>query len=147
MRRYTRLIFPLFLSLAVAGCAPSRGAADKKLAAACEAAVKVTFSGTADQISNAKASFSFEKSHDGRQLRVVALSVKHSHDGGTPEDKTYTCAYAENWTFFSYLPEFYNLERDGQKYGNFDGMLLGDMLTMTKIVEASSKVLHGNSPF
>ncbi len=52
---------------------------------------------------------------------VVTLKAQYIYGDSQPYDKTYTCSYTEEWSPFSYLPEFYNLQRDDQKYGNVNG--------------------------
>lgn len=136
------LFLPLLLSLGLTGCAPSRGAADSKLAVACEASIKAVFTDPKEHIEVEKASFSFVKSYDGLKLRTVTLNAKYTYGDSQPDDKTYTCAYSEEWSLISWLPEFYNLEKDTDKYGNFNGSILGDPAVLAKISEANEKILH-----
>lgn len=138
MRRYMFLLLPLLLT----ACAPTREDADKKLAIACQAAIKETFSDPKDHIEVQKVSFSSDKSYEGARLRIVTLKAQYTYGDSPPFDKTYLCAYTEEWSLFSYLPEFYNLQRDDQKYGNFDGAITGDTNTLMKINDATQKALN-----
>jgi len=143
MRRFLLLIPLVFLPLIfLGGCAPSRDTADSKLAAACVAEVKASFADEKENVTAKDSSFAFQKAYDGARLRVVTLKADYTYGTGDPEHKTYTCAYAEEWSLFSWLPEFYNLQRDNDKFGNFGGTLQGDPAILTRISDASDKALH-----
>jgi hypothetical protein len=138
MRRWLLLLPLLFLS----ACAPSRDTADSKLAAACAAGVKATFTDEKENITAKDFSFAFQKAYDGSRLRIVTLKADYTYGTSDPEPKTYTCAYAEEWSLFSWLPEFYNLQRDNDKFGNFGGAIVGDPVILAKISDVSDKALH-----
>jgi hypothetical protein len=142
MRRPLFMISALLLCLSLTACVPSRGDADRKLAVACQAAIKATFTDPKDNIAVQTASFDFQKSYDGAKLRVVTLKAKYTYGDSEPDDKTYTCSYTEEWSLFSYLPEFYNLQRDDQTYGNVNGEIMGDTNTLIKINDALQKTLN-----
>jgi hypothetical protein len=132
-------LMPLLLLTA---CAPSRDDADKKLGSACEASVKASFTDPKENITAKNASYSFEKSHEDARLRVVTLTAGYTYGDSFPDEKTYTCTYHETWSLFSWLPEFHNLQRGDEKFGNFDGTLHGDTLILAKITGANAKALH-----
>jgi hypothetical protein len=136
------LFLSLLLPLGLTGCAPSRAAADSKLAVACEASIKAVFADPKENIEVEKATFKFVKSYEDLKLRVVTLKAKYTYGDSQPDDKTYTCSYAEDWSLISWLPQFYNLEKEGDKYGNFNGSILGDPAVLIKINEANTKVLN-----
>jgi hypothetical protein len=140
MRRYLFLLLPLLLSLTA--CVPSREEADGKLAIACQASVKATFSDPKENITVQKASYAFQQSYDGAKLRVVTLNAQYIYGDAAPDDKVYTCSYTEAWSLFAYLPEFYNLQKDTDKFGNFNGSVVGDTTILMKITEANDKVLQ-----
>jgi hypothetical protein len=135
------LMLLLFLSLGVTACVPSREQADRKLSVACTSSITATFTDPKDHMDVQKAYYGFEKSYDGAKLRVVTLKAKYTYGNSPPEDKTYICTYTEEWSLFSYLPEFYNLQRDDLKYGNFEGLITGDTNTLIKINDATQKAL------
>ncbi len=136
--RYLFLLLPLLLLTA---CVPSREEADGKLAIACQAAVKATFADPKESITVKKASYAFQQSYDGAKLRVVTLNAQYIY-GDSSDDKTYTCSYTEAWSLFAYLPEFYNMQKDEQQFGNVNGTIIGDTNVLLKITEADEKVLH-----
>ena len=141
MHRYSfRLIF-LLLSLGLTACAPSRQEADSKLAAACGDSIKATFQDPKEHITIQNASFSFEKSYDDVRLRAVTLQAQYTYGDSEPEKKTYLCRYNEEWSLFSYLPEFYNLERDDVKFGNYGGTIAGDTNVLLQITQSNQKIL------
>jgi hypothetical protein len=127
------------LSMMLTGCGPSRKAADQKLSGACLAAVKA-ISDSGDTIELQNATFGSEKQGD-IDLRTVVLDAQFSHDRGIISEKTYTCTFEEHSGVFGYKPEFYSMEKDGQKYGNFDGTIQGDLDTMTRINNAVTTAL------
>jgi len=137
MRRFL-LLLPLLLLTA---CVPSREEADSKLADACQAEIKATLDAK-ESITVGKASYAFAKSYDGAGLRVVTLDAKYTSGDNEPENKTYTCSYTEEWSFFSYLPEFYNLQKGDEKFGNVNGTITGDTNILVKINDATENVLH-----
>jgi hypothetical protein len=141
MRHRPFLMLLLFLSLGVTACVPSREQADRKLSIACENSIMATFTDPKDHIEVQKSDYGFDKSYDGAKLRVVTLKAKYTYGDSTPADKTYICTYAEEWSLFGYLPEFYNLQRDDLKYGNVDGVITGDTNTLIKINDATQKAL------
>ncbi len=143
MRHYLYLLFFItFLPLILTACAPTREDADSKLAAACEASIKDTFTDPKNHIAVQNASFSFKKSSEDLRLRVVTLKAKYNYGNSEPDDKTYVCAYTEEWSLFSWLPEFYNLQNDDDKYGNFDGNILGDPTVLLKIATDMQDILN-----
>ena len=139
MRRYLFLMLPLLL---LAACAPPRNAADSKLAVACEASVKAVFKDPKENISIKHASYASQKAYDGVKLRVVTLEAAYTYGTGEPETKTYICSYTEEWTPFSWLPEFYSLQMGEEKFGNINGSVLGETDVLLKITEANHKALH-----
>lgn len=139
MRR-SFILLPFLLLLAA--CAPSRGDADMKLGAACVNAINATYTDSKDHFELQKTSFAFEKSYDGLRLRAVTLKGEYTYGASQPEEKTYTCRFTEEWSLFSYLPEFYNLERDNEKAGNFMGTVSGDTQLLLKITEEVQKALR-----
>lgn len=136
--RYLFLI-PLFLLTA---CAPSRDAADSKLAGACVAAVKATFADPKENITVKNASYASQKAYDGSRLRAITLTAAYTYGDSEPEDKTYICTYTEEWSLFSWLPEFYSLQKGEDKFGNFNGNVTGDPGVLAKINAASDKALR-----
>ncbi|MFH1158605.1 MAG: hypothetical protein V1721_06960 [Pseudomonadota bacterium] len=142
MSRYFILMTALFLSLAATSCAPSRERADKKLAAACEGSIRSLYEQN-DRIDIRKTSFLSGKGHGDVSLRIVKLDADFARNGGIVQEKTWTCSYKEQWSLFGYMPEFYNLEKDGARYGNFDGKIVGDFADLMKINAATEKSLGG----
>ena len=138
--RYFFLV-PLLLLTA---CAPSRNAADTKLAAACLASVKASFADDKENVTPKSATYSSDKAYDGSRLRVVTLKAAYTYGASEPEDKTYICTYTEEWSLFSWLPEFYYLQKDTEKIGNVNGTVTGDPEVIAKITEANDRVLHTN---
>ena len=141
MRYYMPLLL-MFASFTLASCAPSRERADIMLAVACEASVKATFTDPKDHIEVKKATFAPQKAYDGARLRVVTLKAQYTYGESQPDDKTYTCAYTEEWSLLSYLPEFYNMQKGDEQYGNFNGTIVGDTAVLMKINDANQKSLH-----
>lgn len=141
MRKFL-IVMTVFLASAIAAsCTPSRDAADKKLATACLGSVQA-LSGPEDLIDVQTTAFKSEKNQDGASLRTVRMHVNFVKDHGAIQEKDYTCAYKEQWTFFAYMAEFYSLEKDSDKYGNFDGHILGDVTDLMKINQATEKALY-----
>jgi hypothetical protein len=138
MRRYLFLL----LIIGLTACVPSREQADSKLAIACQAAVKATFADPKESIAVKSASYSSTKSYDSAKLRVVTLQAQYTYGDSQPDDKTYTCSYTEEWSLFSYLPEFYNMQMGDQKYGNFNGLITGDTSILLKINDAMQQSLN-----
>ena len=88
------------------------------------------------------ASYASQKTYDGVKLRVVTLEAAYTYGASEPETKTYTCSYTEEWTPFSWLPEFYSLQKGEEKFGNIDGAVIGETDVLLKITEANNKVLR-----
>ncbi|MCK5554981.1 MAG: hypothetical protein KAI76_01975 [Alphaproteobacteria bacterium] len=141
MSRYFILITFMILSLTATSCAPSREVADKKLASACEGSIKILYEQN-DRIDIQKTSFMSEKGHDNVSLRIVKLDANFVRYCGTVQKKTWTCSYKEQWSIFGYMPEFYNLEKDDARYGNFDGKIVGDFEALMKINIATEEALY-----
>lgn len=141
MRRHFFLMTVLFCLLAVAACKPDRKQTDLKLAAGCQDSIRA-LSEPVDQIDFKKSSFKSEKSHDGLLLRTVTLDAHFIHDHGMMVEKTYTCTYNEVSDLFGYKAEFYRLEKDGNKYGNYNGQALGELEDLLKINHSLEATLH-----
>jgi len=141
MSRYFILMTFMILSLTAISCAPSREVADKKLAVACEGSIKALYEKN-DRIDIQKTSFISKKGYDNVSLRIVKLDAKFIRYGGIIQEKTWTCSYKEQWSIFGYMPEFYSLEKDGARYGNFDGKIVGDFEALMKINMETEKVLY-----
>ena len=147
MKKFLILFSVFSFSLTVAACVPSRVDEDKKLMQACQESVKAV-ADAADQFDFKKSSFKSGKGQAGVDLRIVSLTAVVIHDHGAEMEETPTCSYKEEWGLMNYRAEFYNLERNGAQYGNFDGHALGDPAALVKITEANDKVLSAEeSPF
>ncbi|MCK4945265.1 MAG: hypothetical protein KAS59_03275 [Alphaproteobacteria bacterium] len=141
MSRYFILITFMILLLTATSCAPSREVADKKLASACEGSIKILYEQN-DKIDIQKTSFLSRKGHDNVSLRIVKLDANFVRSDGIIQEKTWTCSYKEQWSIFGYMPEFYSLEKDGMRYGNFDGKIVGDFEALMKINIATEEALY-----
>lgn len=141
MSRYFILITFMILLLTATSCAPSREVADKKLASACEGSIKILYEQN-DKIDIQKTSFLSRKGHDNVSLRIVKLDANFVRSDGIIQEKTWTCSYKEQWSIFGYMPEFYSLEKDGMRYGNFDGKIVGDFEALMKINIETEKALY-----
>ncbi len=141
MSRYFILITFMILSLTATSCVPSREVADKKLASACEGSIKILYEQN-DKIDIQKTSFLSRKGHDNVSLRIVKLDANFVRSDGIIQEKTWTCSYKEQWSIFGYMPEFYSLEKDGMRYGNFDGKIVGDFEALMKINIETEKALY-----
>ena len=138
MRRSLLITALLVSSLTLVSCAPSRDDADKKLAKVCLASIK-GLSDPDDQFDVQKTTFLSGKSHDGLDTRTVTLNTHFIHAHGVMVEKDYSCTYKEQWSMFGYMPEFYNLEKDGQKIGNVNGSIQGDTDSIMKINNATEQ--------
>lgn len=142
MKRFLVLVMACTLPLLLAACVPTREEADEKLGAACADAIAATFTDEKDHIEVQDTSYGFAKSSDSNRLREVTLKADYTYGDSEPDSKTYVCRYSEEWTLFSYLPAFYNLQRDDLKIGNFDGTIQGDTALLLKINDITGKHLH-----
>lgn len=142
MRRYIALLSALPFIAALAACAPTREEADDNLGKACVESLRATFTDEKEHFEAQDIVYAFKNSYDGVRLRIVTVEGHYTYGESEPYPKTYTCTYTEDWTFFSYIPAFYNLERDGQKFGNVNGSIVGDAATLLRINEAAAKHLR-----
>jgi hypothetical protein len=133
--------FFLLAALLLAGCGPSREQTDAKIFSACTTVLKSLYE-PGDNIDVKEKTFSSEKLGDGTSLRIVKIRAYFSHDQGIIEEKNYTCTFSETSGLFGYNPAFYSLDRDGMKYGNFNGTIEGDMQDMIKINDAMVAALR-----
>jgi hypothetical protein len=131
----------LFFTLSLTACTPSREVADTKLGAACKDSLIATFQDEKERLEVQEITYDFKKAYDGARLRQVTVHGQYFYGDSEPDNKAYTCNYSEEWTLFSYLPEFYNLQRDTVKVGNFGGVITGDTTLLLKITEITHKNL------
>jgi hypothetical protein len=124
-------------ALCLAGCGPNRAAMDKTLSRACLAGVKSLYD-EGDTFDVKKEEFSSEKSPEDSKLRTVRLHVYYTHNGGAIEEKDYACSFEESAGLFGFgsSTRFYRLDLAGEKYGNFDGTVYGDLNDMLKLSTA-----------
>lgn len=142
MRNIITLSLIAALSLGIAACGkPDRKLADKKLEAACSAAVKALFP-TDDTLEFKNKTFSDDKAHDGHELRKVHLVAHYVRDGGLIEQKTFDCWFEESSGMKGSVQKFYRITSDGQNFGNFDGTMSGDLNEFLKAQEAADAVLR-----
>lgn len=129
------------LSLGLAACGkPDRKTADQNLLRACETIVKTLYA-PEDSLEIQEKSFSDDKSHDGLELRKVHFMAHYVRNGGYIEAKEYNCWFEERVGFMGYLPKFFRLEKDGERYGNFGGTVEGDYSELLKIQQVSEDIL------
>ena len=131
----------LTVVLSLAACAPERAEADKKLSSACEAAIRA-LAGPGAQIEIRTTAFEKGTGVENVPLRIVKFTTLLVQDHGEVQGKSYTCSFKEQWHMFGVAQEFYSLEKDQEKYGNFDGHIEGDILELQKINDAVSKNLY-----
>ncbi len=140
MRTYFIPVIVL-LTLSLSACAPPRAEMDKKLAKACVSAIQALSDAT-DLIEIQKTVFKNGKAPENVILRTVKLDVYFTRNQGVMVEKKYTCSYKENLSMFGAAPGFYSLEKDGEKYGNFDGEILGGIDTLQKIHTATAEAFY-----
>lgn len=142
MRNILSLALVATLCLGLAACGkPDRKTADKKLLKACELAIKSLYQ-PEDTFDIKEKNFSNDKSHEGVELRKVHFMAYYVQNGGAIQEKHYYCWFEETIGFMGYLPKFYRLDRDGEKYGNYDGEIMGDyseLLKLQQVVEDALK--------
>lgn len=146
MKKYVFLLPVFFALITVSACAkPDRAAADKKFTTACVAALKVISSEGAEFEVTKSVYSDVKDSRSGDTLREVLLTARYYAGDGDIDVNTYTCRFQEHVTWKGYYAEFFNLEADGRKYGNFDGTVEGDYADMININDAVDKVLKPRS--
>lgn len=135
-------IHSLLILLLLASCGPNREMADKKITSACITAVKEVYDDSTIVIEVRDAKYIDDKTFDGAKLRTVKITANYTRDRGAIEEKKYTCSFTEISGFFGYVPRFYHMEMDGTRYGNFDGVIEGDLMVMMKINRAMVAALQ-----
>ena len=133
-------VMALLALLTATGCGPNREDADRQLQRACTAALKAVY-GSNDTLEVKEAAFTAEQSTEDTPLRVVTINAFYTHNGGIVEEKDYMCAFEEQFGIWGYDARFYRLDRDGAKYGNFDGVVHGDLQDMIRINQAVTAML------
>jgi hypothetical protein len=138
------LIVPLIAilcALPLSSCGPTREQEDAKLLSACTTVLKSLYD-PEDTIEVKEKSYESEKSPEDTNLRTVKLHAYYTHDHGVVEEKDYVCSFEETAGIFGYNPRFYHLDKAGTKYGNFSGIIEGDLQDMIKINQAMVAALH-----
>ena len=139
---FRRSLLVVLLALTVTSCVPPRAQRDRKLAKACEAAVKSVADKGEDIVFNTR-TFNTVQSSQGVNLRQVTLHAEMSYDNGAYQEKTYTCWFDEDTNIiFGWQPKLDHMDRDGVKYGNINGQIEGDYDDMLKINQAVQGVLN-----
>ncbi len=135
MKHYSWLC--LLSVLVLTGCV-TREQADARIARGCAAGVEV-FLDEGFKIKEIKDKFFKDSVEFGHGYRHVILRAVESDDW-LDVDKEYECVFAEGFGFLnnSHTATIYQLNVNGQTYGNKGGKLLGsfqDHLKLTEIVE------------
>ena len=142
MRHFISLALIIILGLGLAGCGkPDRKTADIKLLDACVAAVKILYS-PEDTFDIKEKSFSKDKEKNGLELRKVHVMAHYVQNGGYIQMKEYNCWFEEVSGFMGFSQKFHRLEKDGQRFGNFDGTMEGDFQDLLKIQDAMEVILR-----
>ncbi len=126
-------------SLLLASC-EDRAAEDTKLATACVAGLQAMYD-PEDVIEIKQTSFLSEKSSENTNLRTVKIHAYYTHNHGTTEEKDYLCSFEEGSSLLGFNPRFYHMDRDGMRYGNFDGVVDTNLSDIMKINQAVAPLL------